>query len=232
MSIQHTTKLGALAALLALAGTAQAASIVSGTSTISGSVITFNEFDGYEVPNLGDLQFTVDLGSGVTFSTTPFATLGANNQDLQDNGAWGARDLGPTPTGDGNFVATAFTQSSGSIGFSFAAPVAQVGAFINQYQPEGTTNNFVTLLAYNQAGGVIDTFTYSVDTAYESYNEGMFLGFSRANADIYSFGVANGTFVLDNLTYSVAAVPEPASVMMLLAGGLGLVAARRKRKNG
>jgi len=58
----------------------------------------------------------------------------------------------------------------------------------------------------------------------------MFLGFSRPTADIYGFGVANGSFVLDDLTYSMQPVPEPAALAMLL-GGLGLIAARRRRRS-
>lgn len=233
MSIKHIYRLGALAAALALANTAHADAIVSNTSTITGSVITFNEFDG--LITAGALDVGAGAGNDVLFTSVPNTVIGANNQDLQDNGLWGARGnpidgLVDTPTGNGNFLATQFATPSGAINFYFANPVAQVGAFINQLQPYDTIDNFVTLIAYNQAGTVLETFSYSVDTPYDSYNEGMFLGIQRTGADIYGFGVANGSFVLDDLTYSVSAVPEPAAIAMLL-GGLALIGARRPRKN-
>ena len=49
-----------------------------------------------------------------------------------------------------------------------------------------------------------------------------------ASADIHGFAVADGTFVMDNLT--VSAVPEPQALALLLAGaGVSWLGARRRR---
>lgn len=220
----------ALVATLAAAGAAHAASIVSPTATFAPStVIDFDSYDGLQVA-----AGTPELLAGNTFFVSDVtATLGANNQDLGGNGLWGAR-FDTTPTGSGNFVS-----STGPVlfGFLLSGPQAQVGAYFNLSQPmEGAKDAMLTLTAYSAANQVLESFSYKVDTDWESYNEGMFLGFSRANADIYSFGVtvsAGQSLVLDNLHLSAAPVPEPASIALLAAGlaVVGGVARRRARRD-
>jgi PEP-CTERM motif len=234
MHIKLTLSTLAVAALLASPG-ARAAAIASPTSTITGTVITFNEFDG--LTTTGPLL----VAPGVTFTSEPFTVIGANNQDLGDNGLWGARGdiertpgdgstLVSTPTGDGNFVASAFVSRRGAFGFDFGLnPVQSVGAFVNQFQGSGAAPSSLTVLAYGQDGGTIESFSIAIDTDAFGYNEGLFLGFQRASADIYGFGIADGTFVLDNLTY---AVPEPGSLAMVLAGLGLLVSVSRHRRSG
>jgi PEP-CTERM motif len=102
-----------------------------------------------------------------------------------------------------------------------------VGAFVNQFQ--GTAPNSMVVLAYGVDGEVLESFSIGVDTDVNGYNEGLFVGFQRASADIYGFGIADGTFVLDNLTY---AVPEPGSLAMVLAGLGLLVSVSRHRRSG
>jgi PEP-CTERM motif len=232
MHIKLTLSTLAFAALLATPG-ARAAAIASPTSTITGTVITFNEFDG--LTTTGPLLVAPD----VTFSSVPNSVVGANNQDLGNNGLWGARGdiertpgdgstLVSTPTGDGNFVASAFVARRGEFGFDFGLnPVQSVGAFVNQFQ--GTAPNSMVVLAYGVDGEVLESFSIGVDTDVNGYNEGLFVGFQRASADIYGFGIADGTFVLDNLTY---AVPEPGSLAMVLAGLGLLVSVSRHRRSG
>jgi len=220
----------ALVAALSLAGSAQAASIVSPTATFAPStLIDFDAFDGLQVP----AGAPVLLAGNAFFISDVTATLGANEQDLAGNGLWGAR-VDATPTGSGNFVS-----STGPVlfGFLITGPQAQVGAHFNLSQPmDGLKDASLTLTAYSAANQVLESFSYKVDTNWDSYNEGMFLGFSRANADIYSFGVtvsAGQSLVLDNLHLSAAPVPEPASIALLAAGlaVVGGVARRRARRD-
>ena len=214
-----TSKLFAAAALVAASLSAHAASITAPSATFSGNVITFNEFDGLTVGS------TLDLGKGVTLSTTANAIVGQYAQDLGDNGLWSS--VG-NANRDGNFLASAFTTSRGEIGFSFANPVSSVGAFVNQFQASGKTNNSLLVVAYDIDGYVLESFSVHIDTDAFGYDEGKFLGFKRATADIYGFGFANGSFVVDNLT--IGAVPE-ASTWAMLVAGLGLMGtmARRRR---
>ena len=220
----------ALVATLAAAGAAHAASIVSPTATFAPStLIDFDAYDGLQLP----AGMPALLDGNTFFVADVTATLGANEQELAGNGLWGARsDL--TPTGSGNFVS-----STGPVlfGFLLSGPQAQVGAYFNLSQPlEGAKDAMLTLTAYSAANQVLESFSYKVDTTWDSYNEGMFLGFSRANADIYSFGVtvsAGQSLVLDNLHLSAAPVPEPASIALLAAGlaVVGGVARRRARRD-
>jgi hypothetical protein len=83
-------------------------------------------------------------------------------------------------------------------------------------------------LAYDFNGNVLESFNVSIDTDVNNYDEGKFVGFARASADIYRFGLSNGTFVVDNLT--ISAVPEPETYAMFLAG-LGLLGAASRRRS-
>lgn len=215
-----TSKLLAAAALLAASLSTHAASIVASTATFAGTVITFNEFDGLVTAG------ALDLGHGVTLTATPNVVVGQNAFDLGDNGLW--TGFASTPDHDGHFVSTAFTTPRGEVGFSFAAPVSSVGAFVNQFQGYGKTNNSMLVVAYDMDGNTIESFRVSPNTAADGYDEGVFVGFHRAQADIYGFGLVNGSFVVDNLT--IAAVPEPTTTALALAGlGVAGLVARRRR---
>lgn len=218
----------ALVAALCATGAAQAASLVSPTASFAPTTSLFT-FDGYDGLAVGaGKRVWLDADSYVV--TDASAVIGANEQDLGGNGLWGAR-FDATPTGSGNFLsATGATLFS----FFFAGPQAQVGAFFNLSQPlEGAKTGLLTLTAYSAANQVLESFSYRVDTAVDSYNEGMFLGFSRASADIHSFAVtvsAGQSLVMDDVHLSASPVPEPGS-LALLAAGLAVVGgvARRRR---
>ena len=105
--------------------------------------------------------------------------------------------------------------------------MASVGAYFNQFQAAGATGNSLRVLAYDQDGNDIESFSYSVNTDPFGYNEGMFLGFTRTTADIWGFGVTDGSFVMDNLT--LAPVPEPATYGLMALGLLAVGLRSRAR---
>jgi MYXO-CTERM domain-containing protein len=231
MKYSSPQRFAAMALALATAGAANAASIISDTNDITGPtlLITFDEFDN--LLTTGPVELGANPGD-VVFTSVPNTRLGADEQNLDQNGLWGVRGnpvdgLIDTPTGSGNFVSSAFVGRRGELGFSFGFGVNAVGAFFNQFQ-EPLVNNSMTLLAYDFAGNVLEQFSYSVNTDPDGYNEGKFLGFQRASADIYGFGIADGTFVMDNLTISPVPEAEGYAMMLLGLAGLGFLARRRR----
>jgi len=223
--INATAIAAVLLGLLAQQG-AQAALVTSNAAFGTVQLIDFNDFDGLLSSG------PVALGAGVSLNAGPDVEIGAKQRDLGENGLWGARGnpvdgLVDTPTGNGNFLAG---NAAGTLAFSFGAPVAGVGAYLNQFQQDGVANSF-TRLAYGANGTVLESHAYSVETGWDGYNEGQFLGIQRASADIYGFGINGEGMVLDNLSLTMTtAVPEPQSYAMLLAG-LGTVGwlLRRRR---
>jgi hypothetical protein len=173
---------------------------------------------------------TAEIGWQVLLSGSRDIEIGAVARDLGDNGLWGARDGAPTPTGSGNFVASLFELPRGELGFSLSMPVAGIGGFMNQFQVAGVTNNF-TVLAYDRDGNTLESYTVSIDTDADGYNEGRFVGIHREFADIWGYGFAGNNLVLDELTLTTTPVPE-AGTLGMMAAGLGLVgwlSARRRR---
>lgn len=214
-----------LAVLLSMSTLSQAAPIQASSATFSGAVIDFN-FDDSFLATLPSLNITgpFNLGHGVTLVSSPFVEIGAFNADLGDNGAW---SVVGNSNRDGYFLSTSFVFNNGAMGFSFDTPMQQVGIFANQFQALDTTNNTIQVLAYDASGNVLETFTTNINTDVDSFDEGMFIGFQRASADIYGFGLANGSFVVDNLT--ISPVPEADAWAMLLAG-FGVVGAMARRR--
>jgi len=217
-----------VAAVAAAAGSASANPISSAAEIGNAKVITFDAFDGLVIPNASNpvLQVGTEVGEDVVLSSVPYTIVGQRmGTDLGDNGAWTdyIEGFGGSP-----YVSSAFITNRGEFGFSFANPVSAVGAILNQYQAPGQTNNSLLLIAYDQYGNDLESYRVSIDTPYDSYNAGSFYGFKRASADIYGFGIADGSFVMDSLTFS-APVPEP-STYALLIGGLMLVGQMVRRR--
>jgi hypothetical protein len=235
MTHLHLVRRAAVAAaVLALAGGAQAAGFVTNAPIFAPTteLITFDGYDGlvYDA-TLYPLGLYLDNDGDVLLTTADGGALvGAFAQDLVGNGLWGAR-FEATPTGSGNFLSATST-----LNFNFGAdgPQARVGAFFNLSQPiGGPKSNTITLTALDANNVELETVTFSVDTAFDGYNEGVFAGFYRTQADIENFRVSfsgGGSLVMDDLHLSMAPVPEPGTYA-LMAGGMGLLGwfARRRR---
>jgi hypothetical protein len=218
----HTIAFATLAAAFALAQAPAHAVLVTDSAAIPvpQSVITFNGYNN--VSTVGPINVGAEVGDIVTFQSSPFATLGASSRNLGNNGSWGA---------GARFVASDFIAPRGTLTFRFDTAVSSIGALFNQFQT--TSTNTLTLTAFGANGLALETHSYSIDTLASSVNQGQFLGIQRSAADIFSFGISDGTFVLDNLAYSralpVSAIPEPTTWALIL-GGLGAITVRRRTR--
>ena len=120
----------------------------------------------------------------------------------------------PFGTNDHSFL-NVLSGVSNALSFYYASPIAITGAI----QAWSGINGTGTLLG-------------SIDLPANAANYDLFsLGTLRFASVARSFdltGIANGNALLDN----IATVPEPSTVLMLLAGATGLVTLRGRRKNG
>lgn len=187
---------------------AQAALATDAAQIAHPVLIDFDSFDGLLTTG------PQALGSGITFNGDAGSELGAYVRDLGDNGAWGAGKV---------FAAGGF---NGELRFLFDTASRGAGAFVNHFASGGLPFA-IAVTAYGIAGNVLETHTVPVGTAFDSYNEGLFLGISRGQADIRALSFKGTGVVLDDLR--VSAVPEPGTAAMLLAGvgAIGLLMRRR-----
>ena len=197
----------AAAALMAASVSAQAAVITTSLDSITGAtVIGFESFDGF-INETG----TVNLGQGVTLSTDTNAELSPSERQLGTNGAW-------------TFFLNGFAASgsNGVLNFSFDTLKSGVSAFVSH---DGGASLLVE--AFGLGGNLLESTTVTFAASSEfAYDEGTTIGFLRAYNDIASFRVSGVGAVVDN----IAAVPEPSTYALLLAGVavMGAVARRRQ----
>ena len=190
----------AAAAMAVPAGAAQISSIANPTA-----VVDFENFDGLVTAG------PETVAPGVTFTSSTDSTLGAFIAELDANGLWGA---GKVFAALGSF---GVDPETGSVSFTFDAPVLQAGAFIN------ASTGSVEVAALDAMGTVLESYLIAVSTP-GGFNDGVFAGIGRNAHDIKTLRFSGLGVVVDDVSY----VPTPAAASLLLAGLLGAGALRRR----
>ena len=198
----------AAAAMAIPAGAAQISAIANPTA-----VVDFDNYDAFITSG------SEAVAPGVTFSASTDSTLGADIAELDANGLWGAGKLFAAL---GSF---GVDPEAGSLSFTFAAPVARVGAFVNAVFDAQALPPEIEIVALDVFDTVLESYLVSV-SMMGGLNEGTFAGIGRSGNDIKTFRVSGFGLVLDDVAF--ASVPAPELASLMFAGLLGVIALRRR----
>lgn len=211
-------------------GSAQAA-LITDSSDLVGSTTTidFSQFVGNEYNEInGPINIGTSTEEVLASTRHDPLTLWLTNIDwgLSGNGTWGSgRDgfLGTRSADTKNVNPIKIVFESGNIsGFGF---------FMNYLTDSNTIDGSVSLSAYTSGATLLEKFIINPTGAGISTsgsNNGAFRGIQRDTADISYIQLTGFNAVFDDFQFT-RAVPEPASIALLLVGLAGIGYTQKKR---
>lgn len=223
MKIIRTVYFAAGAAICLGASGVNAALITTAAPLVASTVIDFQQFTSVVLANAVPVQVSAVVGEDVELFGIGYDTfVGPVSHNLAGNGSWNS-------TTDSNFRSARLPVSTAmAMDFVFnTAPVRGVGGFMNYAPGYGP----VLIEAYDAGGILLESHVISAVAPISTpgaLNDGAFRGIFRATNDIARFRLSGGYAVIDDLTFT--RVPEPASMLLLTLGGLGLLT-REERKH-
>lgn len=212
--------------LLAVSAVSAQAGAITDRADIPGSTYTldFESFGmlsshGGDVMEVFSASNAYNFAGGSITSSKRF-TIGQDSMDLGANGVWG----------QGKSFLAFDSESSMSLNIKFSGKATQGVAFdYNVFDLDPDASSTLKVRYYDAANNLIKGYNFGF-TSFGStaVNAAQTFGYVSDLANIDHVTITGTGVVIDNLTFA-AAVPEPESYALLLAG-LGIVGAVARRR--